>query len=223
MCPVPPHPRRRARTCAGRRRGRGRPGSPECAPDGRSSASTWPRRRASSPGRLLGRRGRLRRPGPRLARSPTVAPRIGRHDAGRTPPRLARPPGDAWTSLARPRRLRGRASSGCAQHVRAGDVYQANICRVLSAPLAGETRARRTRARRPGAARAARLARGNPAPYAGVVHVPAASGLPPAWVVTASPELYLRLDRRRPDVRAHQGHRRAPRTASPPRTAPRTS
>ncbi len=32
---------------------------------------------------------------------------------------------------------------------------------------------------------------GNPAPYAGGVHVPAASGLPPVWVVSASPELFL--------------------------------
>jgi para-aminobenzoate synthetase component 1 len=32
------------------------------------------------------------------------------------------------------------------------------------------------------------------APYAGGVHVPASTGLPPAWVVTASPELFLRLE-----------------------------
>jgi para-aminobenzoate synthetase component 1 len=37
------------------------------------------------------------------------------------------------------------------------------------------------------------LARGNPAPYAGGVHVPGGGPLPPVWVVTASPELYLRL------------------------------
>lgn len=72
--------------------------------------------------------------------------------------------------------------------VRDGEVYQANVCRVLSAPLAG-----------PGGgepdaeALARRLARGNPAPYAGVLHVPAESGVDPVWVVTASPELYLRV------------------------------
>ena len=73
--------------------------------------------------------------------------------------------------------------------VRAGDVYQANVCRVLSAPLP---------APRPGGEPSARaladvLARGNPAPYAGGVHVPAGGDLPPVWVVTASPELFLRL------------------------------
>ncbi len=73
-------------------------------------------------------------------------------------------------------------------HVRAGDVYQVNVCRVLSAPLPP------TGGREPSARGLAhRLARGNPAPFAGGVHVPAASGLPPTWVVSASPELYLRL------------------------------
>jgi para-aminobenzoate synthetase component 1 len=61
--------------------------------------------------------------------------------------------------------------------IAAGDVYQVNLCRVLSAPLAG------------GGGHPARLARrlaaGNPAPYAGVVDVPGAR------VISASPELYL--------------------------------
>lgn len=75
------------------------------------------------------------------------------------------------------------------EHVRDGDVYQANICRVLAAPLpvegGGEPDAR---------ALAARLAAGNPAPHAAAVHVPATSGVEPVWVVSASPELYLSLD-----------------------------
>ncbi|MEV0385146.1 chorismate-binding protein [Nonomuraea sp. NPDC050643] len=61
-------------------------------------------------------------------------------------------------------------------HIEQGEVYQANLCRVLSAPVP------------PGAdplALAARLAAGNPAPYAGVIQVPGLS------VVSASPELYL--------------------------------
>ncbi|MCP2265783.1 chorismate-binding protein [Promicromonospora thailandica] len=105
-------------------------------------------------------------------------------DAGATAP----PSGDwqgpapeAWTTSmdqatyeAAVRRVRA--------HVRDGDVYQANICRVLSAPLPAEPDAR---------ALAARLAAGNPAPHAAAVHVPAASGLDPVWVVSASPELYL--------------------------------
>ena len=71
-----------------------------------------------------------------------------------------------------------------------GDVYQANICRVLSAPLdapAGSDE--------PSAASLSRLlAAGNPAPYAGTIHVPAGGGLRPGWVVSASPELFLSVD-----------------------------
>jgi para-aminobenzoate synthetase component 1 len=74
-------------------------------------------------------------------------------------------------------------------HVREGTVYQVNVCRVLAAPLTG------TDGGEPDArALAARLATGNPAPYAAAVHVPAASGVDPVWVVSASPELYLSLD-----------------------------
>jgi para-aminobenzoate synthetase component 1 len=75
--------------------------------------------------------------------------------------------------------------------IRQGDVYQVNICRVLRAPLpaAGGTE--------PDAeALGAVLEAGNPAPYAGGVHVPAdplrpAATGPGTWVVTASPELSL--------------------------------
>lgn len=73
-------------------------------------------------------------------------------------------------------------------HVREGTVYQANVCRMLSAPLrvdGGEPDA---------AALAERLATGNPAPYAAAVHVPVGSGVDPVWVVSASPELYLSLE-----------------------------
>ena len=62
-----------------------------------------------------------------------------------------------------------------------GDVYQANLCRVLSAPL---------RDRCPIEGLAQVLATGNPAPYSGVVEVPGAA------VVSASPELFLRRDGR---------------------------
>ncbi|MBB5935659.1 chorismate-binding protein [Streptomyces zagrosensis] len=70
------------------------------------------------------------------------------------------------------------------RHIAAGEVYQANLCRVLSAPL-------------PTAAcggpadvdaLTALLARGNPAPYAGTVRLPAHG----VEVATASPELFLR-------------------------------
>jgi len=65
-------------------------------------------------------------------------------------------------------------------HIQEGDVYQANLCRVLSAPLPGEPHAR---------ALGAVLDAGNPAPYSGGVHVPGE-----VWVVTASPELFLRVE-----------------------------
>jgi para-aminobenzoate synthetase component 1 len=72
-----------------------------------------------------------------------------------------------------------------------GEVYQANICRVLAAALPGAEGAE------PDAqALAGILSAGNPAPYAGGVHIPdsavhRAAGLPSAWVVSASPELSL--------------------------------
>lgn len=71
------------------------------------------------------------------------------------------------------------------RRIREGAVYQVNLCRVLTAPL--------EEAEPWGLAQ--RLATGNPAPYAGVIDVPPAAGLPGDWVVSASPELYLRRDR----------------------------
>jgi para-aminobenzoate synthetase component 1 len=73
--------------------------------------------------------------------------------------------------------------------IRAGTVYQANLCRVLAAPLPADARGTEPDA----LALGARLAAGNPAPYAGVVHVPGGGAVPPVWVVSASPELYLRV------------------------------
>ncbi|MBE7700675.1 chorismate-binding protein [Oerskovia sp. Sa1BUA8] len=96
------------------------------------------------------------------------------------------PDPDSWrSSLSRDEYQAAVAAVRDAVHE--GDVYQANICRVLSAPLpAGREE--------PDARALARvLAAGNPAPYAGAIHVPAASGVDPVWVVTASPELFLRL------------------------------
>ncbi|PJJ74130.1 para-aminobenzoate synthetase component 1 [Sediminihabitans luteus] len=73
-------------------------------------------------------------------------------------------------------------------HVQEGDVYQVNVCRVMSAPLP------RREGREPDALALAHvLAAGNPAPYEGVLHVPAGLGVDPVWVVTASPELFLRV------------------------------
>ncbi|MFC8797913.1 chorismate-binding protein [Promicromonospora sp. NPDC057138] len=113
------------------------------------------------------------------------------HDAAQVPDAGA-PPADTWHGPARDAWASSMDQAGyeaavgrVREHVRDGDVYQANICRVLSAPLAGPSTEPDARAL------AARLAAGNPAPHAAAVHVPAATGLDPVWVVSASPELYL--------------------------------
>ncbi len=93
------------------------------------------------------------------------------------------PDRDEWRgSLDRDAYLGGVAQIRAA--IREGDVYQVNLCRVLSAPLPGAPRARDL---------AAHLAVGNPAPYGGALQVEAAPQVPPVWVVSASPELFLRV------------------------------
>ncbi len=95
------------------------------------------------------------------------------------------PPRGAWTS--------SLDSAGYTQGVRliraeiaAGEVYQVNLCRVQSVPLADD-------AGEAVAALAAALARDNPAPYAAVMYVPEAD----IRLASASPELFLS---RRADV-----------------------
>ncbi|HVT78239.1 MAG TPA: chorismate-binding protein [Acidimicrobiales bacterium] len=60
-----------------------------------------------------------------------------------------------------------------------GDVYQVNLCRVLSAPVAADADV---------AARGAALAEGNPAPFAAVVRLPEQN----VHVASASPERFVR-------------------------------
>lgn len=67
------------------------------------------------------------------------------------------------------------------EHIAAGEVYQANLCRVLSAPLPNPDTADVD-------ALTALLARGNPAPFAGTIRLPSHG----VEIATASPELYLR-------------------------------
>ncbi|MFF2728730.1 chorismate-binding protein [Streptomyces sp. NPDC058008] len=90
---------------------------------------------------------------------------------------------DDWTSsldehayMAGVRRIR--------EHIAAGEVYQANLCRVLSAPLPGP--------RADVDALTSLLARGNPAPYAGTIRLPEHG----VEIATASPELFLSRDGR---------------------------
>ncbi len=71
------------------------------------------------------------------------------------------------------------------EHIAAGEVYQANLCRVLSAPVAPDADVDVD-------ALTALLARGNPAPYAGTIRLPGHG----VEIATASPELFLRRDGR---------------------------
>lgn len=72
-------------------------------------------------------------------------------------------------------------------HIREGEVYQVNLCRVMSAPIGPDADPW---------ALAARLRRGNPAPFAGVVDVPPTVDHPGDRIVCASPELFLRREGR---------------------------
>lgn len=69
------------------------------------------------------------------------------------------------------------------EHIAAGDIYQANVCRVMRAALPD-----------PDACELAGLAQllqsGNPAPFAGVIYLPDHD----VQVVTASPEMFLTRD-----------------------------
>jgi para-aminobenzoate synthetase component 1 len=87
-------------------------------------------------------------------------------------------PSGSWrSSLGRTEFLDGVARIG--RSIEAGDVYQVNLCRMLSAELPGPADP---------LALAHRLAADNPAPLQGVLH------LGSEWIVTASPELFLSRD-----------------------------
>ena len=94
----------------------------------------------------------------------------------------------ARSTVARARRGRGRRLSRGAppdgvvairEAIAAGDVYQVNLCRVLSARAPADADV---------AALGAELAEGNPAPYAAVVRLPSIG----VHVASASPERFLR-------------------------------
>jgi para-aminobenzoate synthetase component I len=85
------------------------------------------------------------------------------------------PATNAWTSS-----MDQAAYTEGVEQIRAaiadGIVYQANLCRILSAPLPGPANI---------AGLGERLARGNPAPYAATINIPGVR------IASASPELYL--------------------------------
>ncbi len=92
------------------------------------------------------------------------------------------PSATAWTtSLDRDAYCAGVVS--IREAIAAGDVYQVNLCRVLSAPVRDDVDV---------AALGAALAAGNPAPYSAVVRLPDHG----VHVASASPERFLRRDGR---------------------------
>lgn len=68
------------------------------------------------------------------------------------------------------------------EYVRGGTVYQANICRVMSAPLSCAGSA-------PALGRV--LAQGNPAPHEGFAQIESGNPESDLWLVSASPETFL--------------------------------
>ena len=72
--------------------------------------------------------------------------------------------------------------------IRQGNVYQVNLCRVLSAPLSAHNGI-------PDAQALSRvLSKGNPATFSSRIVIPPGETHPAAWIVSASPELYLRVE-----------------------------
>jgi para-aminobenzoate synthetase component 1 len=99
------------------------------------------------------------------------------------------PPADAWTSsLDRDAYCKGVVD--IREGIAAGDVYEVNLCRVLSAPVPRNADV---------LALGAALRAGNPAPYAAVVRVPGVE------LVSASPELFLRREERVVESRPIKG------------------
>ena len=120
--------------------------------------------------------------------------RFARRAASPTPPAPSLPwPGirGPWTtSLDRDHYIAGVGE--IRRRIREGEVYQVNLCRLVSADLS--TAEDPDGERHDPWALATVLNHGNPAPYAGAIDVPAIGGLPRTRLVSASPELFLRRD-----------------------------
>ena len=112
-------------------------------------------------------------------RDGVAEPRTGRRWVG--------PARDAWQSSLSQAQYEAGVERIRAD-IRDGDVYQVNLCRVLSAPLGADG------AGPDAVALSERLAVGNPARYAARVVIPQGPNSPGTWVVSASPERYLSVD-----------------------------
>jgi para-aminobenzoate synthetase component 1 len=120
----------------------------------------------------------------RFARVEAVDPVKEPHDEARA---WRGPARDAWaSSLEREAYMAG--VDAIREHIREGEVYQANLCRVLKAPLAAD-------AGPPDAVALSQvLTRGNPARYASRIVIPRSVERPGVWIVSASPELFLSVE-----------------------------
>ena len=101
------------------------------------------------------------------------------------------PGSDSWTSSL-DKQAYLAAVEAVRSHISRGEVYQANICRVLRAPL------------EPGSDIVAlhnRLVAGNPAPHAGALRLPEHD----VHIASASPELFLRREGQRVTSRPIKG------------------
>jgi para-aminobenzoate synthetase component I len=90
------------------------------------------------------------------------------------------PSRDAWTSSLDEAAFK-KGVETIRDAIARGDVYQVNLCRVLSAPMDGDADV---------AALGAALAEGNPAPFSAVVRLPDED----VHVASASPERFVRRD-----------------------------
>jgi para-aminobenzoate synthetase component I len=99
------------------------------------------------------------------------------HDGSQSAPPWRGPPREVWTSSLDETGYANRVEA-IREYIAAGEVYQANLCRVLSAAVADTPDM---------CALGAALARGNPAPYSAVVDLPGCG----VQVASASPERFL--------------------------------
>jgi para-aminobenzoate synthetase component 1 len=93
------------------------------------------------------------------------------------------PDADAWVSSHTAEQYQ-QAVARTREHVADGTVYQANICRVLSASL--------DKPHSP-AALTDIFAHGNPAPFLGYIRVTSTVPEEQVWLASASPELFIRI------------------------------
>jgi para-aminobenzoate synthetase component 1 len=117
--------------------------------------------------------------------APPLCARFGRAEPAPTGPAHAVPAADwsgparrAWTSSL-DREAYVKAVTVVREAIAAGDVYQVNVCRRLSAPVPPDADV---------AALGTALAAANPAPHSALVRLPSAA----AAVASASPECFLR-------------------------------